>query len=339
MVYAVEPAAKVFRGKDIEAIHYASIAVVDGDGKLSHYLGDPTMASMTRSCIKPFQLIPLLSTGAADQFEFTPKQLAIMCGSHTGSDEHKKVVESNLKRAGCGADDLQCGCHWPLGMQIDNEYPRHGEDKDPVRHNCSGKHSGFLALARFLEVDRADYLNPDSRSQRMVLAAVSGFCEYPVDLMSVGVDGCSAPNFPVGLTNLALGFKKLASIEGADSDATDVLSRIRQAMTEYPEMVSGEKRFDLDLARSFPDNVVCKIGAESIEGIGFSRPRIGIGVKVHDGNSRALGPICVALLKKLGLIGDIEDFPLLKKYEEPEVLNVRRIVTGFVKSDFALRKV
>jgi L-asparaginase II len=331
-----EPAAFVYRGETVEAVHSASIAVVDHTGKLTHYLGDPHHVTMARSSIKPFQVLPLIITGAADHFRLSPKQIAIMCGSHNGSDDHRRVVMSNLQACDLTDDYLKCGTHLPIYMQEQGLYPTAGEDEDPARHNCSGKHSGFLALAKFLGDDLRDYLNPESKSQTMVREMVGRMTDFPVTELPVSVDGCSAPNFPITPFNLALGFKRLAAAEGDAPEVGKALDRIKAAMTEHPEMVSGEKRFDLDLMRSYPGKVFCKVGAEGIEGIGFEKPSLGIAVKVHDGNWRALWPICVEVLKQLGLVAKIDDFPYLRRHARPEVRNNRNLVTGHVVADFQL---
>ncbi|MFQ5453612.1 MAG: asparaginase [Candidatus Zixiibacteriota bacterium] len=339
MNYRIEPAATVYRGDFAEAVHYASVAVVNRKGELTHYLGNPMGIFMTRSSIKPFQLMPLILSGAADSFGFSPEQLSIMCGSHTGTDKHRTVVISNLELAGNLPGHLKCGCHVPLWMQIEKVFPSNGEEKDPVRHNCSGKHSGFLALSKHLDVNPNDYLNPESSTQEMIKENLSRYCEYNLDKISYAVDGCSAPNYPLPLINLALGFKKLANGEGENKEIIKAVKRIKDAMISYPFMVSGEKRFDYDLKCSFPGNVVCKIGAESTEGIGFSDTTLGIAVKIHDGNSRCLGPVCIEVLKQLGIIKDIKDFPYLKKYETPEIRNVSNIVTGKIAVNFTLKKI
>ena len=157
----------------------------------------------------------------------------------------KKTVKYNLEIAGNTPDDLQCGTHLPIYMTMNKLYPTHGEDKDPLRHNCSGKHSGFLALARYLGEDVTKYLNPDSKTQTLVKQAVAEMCEYPVKEVKVGIDGCSAPVFAIPVKNLALGFKKLASGEGHNEAYTQAARRIRDAMTAYPLMVSGEGRLDI----------------------------------------------------------------------------------------------
>lgn len=334
----IETVARVFRGDGLEATHYGSVAVVDGSGTLTHYLGDPHLAVMARSSIKPFQLMPLLMTGAADRYGFEPRQLAIMCGSHNGSDEHRDVVLGNLERSASGPSDLRCGCHWPLGMRIAEEYPTAGENHDPARHNCSGKHSGFLALAKFLGDAPESYLDPGSRTQLAVRKQLAAFCEYDEQRMTLGIDGCSAPNYPLPLYNLALGYKKIANLDGGDAAMDAILARIREAMLEHPKMVSGEGRFDYDLARSFPGRLICKVGAEALEAIGLTDPPMGIVVKIHDGNDRVLGAVCVEVLKQLGVVTNMNDLPLLQRHEEPEIRNDRGTVTGRIRTAFTLRK-
>jgi L-asparaginase II len=334
-----EPAAIIYRGSVVEATHYASIAVVNDSGKVTHYLGDPEQVTMTRSSIKPFQLIPLVVSGAADEFGYSNPNLSIMAGSHSGTDEHIRVVAANLKRAGNDASHLKCGHHWPLGMQTENKYPLKGEDRDPLRHNCSGKHSGFLALARYLGVEPAKYLEPESQVQRLVKSAVSEVCEYPEELMYLGTDGCSAPNFPLPIRNLARGFMKLAGHGSADDRTARALARIREAMSEFPLLFSGENRFDYNLMQSFPWRAVCKGGAEALQAIGFVEPRIGIVVKVHDGNARGLGVICLEVLRQLGIVQNMDDFPHLKRYDMPEVKNNAGLVTGHVVPTFKLKSI
>jgi L-asparaginase II len=283
-------------------------------------------------------MLPLVMSGAADHFGFDDKQLAVMCSSHTGSDEHREVVLSNLVQAGNKPEDLQCGTHLPMYLALDKKTAENGEDRDPLRHNCSGKHSGFLALSRYLNKPVTEYINPESTVQILVKKAVADMCQYPVEQVEVGIDGCSAPVFAVPVKNLALGFKRLASGEVDTPEMAQSVKRIYDAMTSHPFMVSGDKRLDYDIMRSFPGNVICKIGAEAIEGIGFADPPIGICVKIVDGNERALGPVIVKVFCQLGLIKKIDDFPCLLKYIEPEIKNYREIVTGHLVPEFKLKK-
>jgi len=330
--------AKVYRGERQESVHYGSIAVVDKKGRLTHYVGDPEFFTFVRSSAKPFQLIPLISTGAADKYGFSAKQLSIMCGSHIGTDHHKEVVEANLAAADNKPEDLQCGTHLPIHMIMSGEYPRHDEHKDPLRNNCSGKHSGFLALARFLGEDAADYLKSDSKTQQMVLDTIARLYEYPKDKIVIGLDGCSAPNFGMPLIYGAVAFMKLANAQGWDEEESKILTRIRAAMTEYPEMFSGEGRFDLALMRTFSGNIITKGGAEGYQGIGFADPGIGIVAKIEDGNARALFPVCLEILRQLGIIDDPDKCEHLRDFHRAEIRNSAGLVTGSVKAEFDLIK-
>jgi L-asparaginase II len=329
--------ARVYRGRRGESVHYGSITVVDNKDRLTHYVGDPEFFSFVRSSSKPFQLIPLIATGAADKYGFTAKQLAIMCGSHIGTDHHRATVIANLEAAENVPENLKCGTQLPIHMIMSGEYPRQEEHKDPVRHNCSGKHSGFLALARYLGEDVSEYLKPDSGVQQMILKAVAENYRYLAEDIIISTDGCSAPNFGMPIFYTAGAFRRLASAKGSSARDSEILKRIRDAMREFPEMVSGEGRFDLALMRTFPNNVVCKVGAEAIQGIGFKEPSIGIVVKIHDGNPRALLPVCVEVLIQLGLV-NINKAEHLKTFYEPEVRNSANLVTGHVKAEFNLKK-
>lgn len=322
-------AAKVTRGSGIEAEHSASIVVLDRDGAITHSLGDPQLVTFSRSSVKPFQALALIESGAADEFGLTEKEIALCCGSHNGTDEHKQTAESILRKAGNTAEALLCGAHWPTGMRLANAYPTNGEDKDATRNNCSGKHSGFLAVARKLGDDPADYLNPNSKTQRFVRKKLSEALDFDADNAPMGVDGCSAPNYALPLKNLALGFLRLANAtEGP-------LARIASAMRAYPEMVSGEKRFDLALARAFADNAVCKVGAEAVQGIAFRVPQVALVVKVTDGGTRALNTVCLEALNQLGVLEGI-DLGELKNMVRPQVKNHRGIVTGEIIPEFKL---
>ncbi|MFH1810776.1 MAG: asparaginase [Pseudomonadota bacterium] len=332
-------AARVYRGHQVEAWHRASIVVVEGDGAIRCAAGDPDLVTLGRSSLKPLQLFPLLASGAADHFCLAPEQLAIMAGSHTGTDAHRAVVDRNLRASQHGAGHLQCGSHWPLWMQEQKLFPTGGEERDPLRHNCSGKHSGFLALARHLGDASERYLDPDSPTQRQVRQALSDLCEVELSSLEPAVDGCSAPNYALPLVQLARAYLKLARARADRSVEQTHLARIRGAMLAHPEMVSGQGRLDLDLACALPGRLVAKIGAEAIELIALAEPELAIAIKVHDGNMRALGAICVEVLCQLGVLDPAHLPPSLQRHARPEVRNDRGLLSGHLEACLRLRTV
>jgi L-asparaginase II len=333
-----EIVAKVYRGEGLESVHHGAVAVVDAEGRLTHYLGNPEFSTQARSEAKPFQVIPLLRTGAADHYGFTDKQLAIMCGSHTGTADHLETVKANLAAVGLDESHLQCGTHTPIHYLIENKLAHEGEEFSQLHHNCSGKHSGFLALAKFLGEDVGKYIDPESKTQQLVLDAISEMYGYPRDKITIGIDGCSAPVFGMPIKQAAIAFARLANQITDDPELKGILKRIKAVMTAYPEMVSGPGRFDLALARTFPGNVVNKIGAEGIEGIGFSDPPMGIAVKILDGNVRALYPTVIEILRRLEMLDGI-DTRHLQPFMNPVVKNWRGLIAGKIVTDFKLKKV
>src|SRR3954469_21464931 len=174
-------AAIVTRGDGIEAWHAAAVAVVDGDGRIIRTLGDPELVTFTRSVIKPLQALPLCLTGTCDALAIDGEELALAAASHDGSDVHRAVAARLLAKAGADVGDLRCGAHWPIGMRTAGVHPCAGEDRDPLRHNCSGKHAGFLAVARTLGVAPERYLERDAAVQRAVKRAAADACAVAGD--------------------------------------------------------------------------------------------------------------------------------------------------------------
>jgi L-asparaginase II len=329
------PAARVYRGDGIEAVHAAAIAVVDADSRLTHFLGDPRQAFFSRSSIKPLQALPLVEAGGLERFGFDEQELALCAASHSGTERHRTIVLGMLHKLGLDVAALQCGSAVPLGLALAGAGAEREAPVDALSHNCSGKHSGFLALAKVLQQPLETYLEPSGAVQRVVREAVADACEVEVGSLLVGIDGCSAPNYALPLVNLALGFKNLAQASGAAAAAR---KRVCDAMLAHPVLVSGEGRLDYDLATAFPGRAVVKGGAEALLLLAFAEPAIGIAIKVLDGGSRALEPILVETLKQLGLIDDLARFPSLQRYERPSIANARHIKTGEIRAELVLER-
>ena len=329
MIRAPAPPATVLvtRGDGIDAWHLVAAAVVDGDGRVIHALGDPEVVTFTRSAIKPLQALPLCLTGACDSMAIDDEELALAAASHDGGDIQRDIAARLLAKAGAGAERLLCGAHWPIGMRLAGRHPCAGEDRDPLRSNCSGKHAGFLALARTLGAAPEHYLDPDAPVQRAVKRAVADACELDEVSLRTGTDGCSAPNFAMPLSSLARGFKNLATRGPSRTPLDAALARVRTAIQAHPLLVSGAHRFDFEMQHAFGARVVSKGGAEGLQAIGFADPPLGIVVKVLDGGDRACAPICLALLSELGLLqGDA--LGALAQRARPTVTNFRGIETG-----------
>jgi len=335
-------AAVVERGDGVDAWHSASVAVVNGSGQLVARFGDPDLVCFARSSIKPLQALALVRSGAFDAFGITLEELALACASHSGTDEHVRGVQTLLARSGARPADLACGAHLPIEYRLEERVATSGEDRDPLRHNCSGKHAGFLAIAARLGEDRTRYLEPGSKTQTLVRALVAQACEVPEPALIAGVDGCSAPNYALSLRSLARGLSKVAAASAVSDpgspDLAAALELVRSAMVAHPRLVSGDKRLDYDLMRSFPGNVVCKGGAEAVQLLAFREPPLAIAIKIHDGASRALGCVTVAVLRQLGIAG-VDVPPLLARHAAPVLKNHRGLITGAIRATLTLHPV
>ncbi len=324
------PLVVATRGDLAELVHIGSIAVVDSAGKLVAGLGDPTAFNFTRSALKPLQALPFVADGGMSRFGFTSHELALMCASHSGEAIHVATVQRMLDRIGLAEPDLQCGCHPPTYYVHTGTQAPPAAHWNQLHHNCSGKHSGFLAWCRLHDAPTRSYLDPDAPLQRRVRDVVRGYAGNAEPPM--GIDGCSAPNFALPLAGLAAAFCDLAT------GKTPEYAALAYAMTRHPDLVSGTARSDLALMQAGRGDWVTKIGADGVQAIGVRSKGIGIAIRVADGNTRALLAATVEVLQLLALLGDAAATPLAK-YARPRITNYRGTVVGRVEPLFTLPRV
>jgi L-asparaginase II len=332
---------EVRRGAIVESSHRGAIVIVEPDGRAVSSLGDDQLVISTRSTIKPIQAIPLITSGAADHFQLTPRELAVACASHDGEPLHTETVAVMLTRAGLDESHLLCGAHRPYSEETARKLECEGSPFTQLHNNCSGKHAGMLmtALKRGLPIQ--DYISPDHPLQREIIdlfIEMIGLDEKPL----IALDGCSAPTFGVPLRSLALGFARLAGPwQEIDSKLAEAVKRIVAAMTANPEMIGGTKGvFDTDLMRTTSGRVIAKVGAESVYALGVlpcrQFPRgLGIALKIEDGTARARHPAVVEVLAQLGLLSD-KELGALKEYHNPVVKNHRKLEVGELRAVFDL---
>ncbi|HEX8746095.1 MAG TPA: asparaginase, partial [Pyrinomonadaceae bacterium] len=169
------PLVEVRRGQIIESRHRGHIIAVDAEGSVVARLGHPQVVTYLRSSAKPFQAIPLVSTGAAARFGFTEREIAIACASHNGEAIHTETVSLMLGKIGLDPSALKCGVHEPFSAEVAEELRRNGRRPTVLHNNCSGKHAGMLALALHLGAAIETYDRMDNPVQQWILRSVSEF--------------------------------------------------------------------------------------------------------------------------------------------------------------------
>jgi L-asparaginase II len=327
---------EVRRGDIVESLHRGVLVAADPDGQVRARLGDPALITSTRSTIKPFQALPLIASGAADHFGFTPREIAVTCASHDGEPIHTERVAGMLARIGLDESALRCGAHAPNSVSAARRLERDCEPFSQLHNNCSGKHTGMLATAIHRGLPIEDYYQPGHPVQRAIISTFARFAAVD-EVLPTAIDGCSAPTFGVPLVSIATAFARLAS--GEDAEAGAASRRVVEAMIAHPEMIGGTKgRFDTDLLRAARGKLVCKVGAEAAYGVGVlpceKFPRgLGIAVKIEDGSYRGLGPAVVETLARLGVLDETE-LSTLAGYYRPKLTNRRDTVVGEVRAVF-----
>jgi L-asparaginase II len=346
------PVLEVTRGDIVESIHFGAAAVADGQGRVHAWLGDPSIITYLRSSAKPFQILPLLESGAARTFGFSPRQIAIMCASHTGTDEHVAVVASIQAMAGLHEADLLCGTHMPDDESTAWRLQAAGEAPTPLRHMCSGKHSGMLALARSLGAPTADYIDPEHPVQKLILDAFAGMVGVEPGEVHVGIDGCSAPNFAVPLVGAATGLARLADPANLGAARREACRTVFEVMAAHSDMVRGPGQFDTLLIQAGGGHLICKSGAEGYFALALrpdaawpGSPALGIAAKVSDGDlgqrtdtppgNRAGCRMVLEILSQLGALSP-QQAQAMSAFGPAAVTNKRMLKVGAMRTCFRL---
>ncbi|MFZ3101743.1 MAG: asparaginase [Desulfitobacteriaceae bacterium] len=333
----MEILVEVTRKPLVESIHRGSIAVTDAVGNLIAWAGDPESTTYYRSAAKPIQALPVITSGAADKFGLTDAELAIICSSHSGEDDHVKVITGLLDKLGFSMDMLQCGTHPPFNNTSALEIWRKGLQPTALHCNCSGKHLGMLAICKAWGWSTDDYLKLDHPLQQLLLTKMKEYHNY--DKIVVGVDGCGVPVYGLPLKEMAKGFARLSKPDNLlPAEISDATKRLVTAMTNYPKLVAGTSRLDTILMEILGHTVVSKAGAEGVQCLGLLEQGIGIAIKIEDGAIRATAPTCIEVLRQLGVLSEKELQQLNSRHYAP-IKNQRNEIVGELRPVFKLNHI
>jgi L-asparaginase II len=199
----------------------------------------------------------------------------------------------------------------------------HHDKPCQLHNNCSGKHSGFLTVVKHLGVG-PEYVELDHPLQKAIKAAF----EEVTDETSAGwgIDGCSAPNFATSITGLARSMAHFAAAGEGGGVRQEAMHRLTRAMATYPELVAGEGRACTELMRAMGGRVAIKTGAEAVFVAIIPEKKLGLALKIEDGNSRASEAAVTALLARIGVLDAAH--PAAQKRLPAEQRNWRGLRTG-----------
>lgn len=305
MASNVEPiAVEIHRGHSVESRHRVHAVVASADGAVNTW-GDEERLTMPRSSIKSIQLLPMLVSGAADAFDVSDDEVALSAASHSAEPAHISAVQAWLERIGLGTGALECGATDPISGQATQDLYRSGETPTRIHNCCSGKHSGFLTLARHLEDEPGfalpGYLAPDHGVQRLVRDAQAAYTGVELESQTPVVDGCGIPVYQFPLRSLAQAMARLVTTDSVPEFEAGA-ARVRSALPSRSYLVSGTGRTDDVITKAATEPLIIKGGAEGVSMGALPERGLGFALKCEDGAHRGVDEAVAALLHDLGVL-------------------------------------
>ncbi|MGP6089095.1 asparaginase [Antarctobacter jejuensis] len=320
------PMVEIIRGPVVESHHSGHAVICDHKGLIVEAWGDPGAVVLPRSSAKMIQALPLVASGAARAVGLSTERLALACASHQGAPLHARKVGAWLSEMGFAEEDLICGPQPSRDKDLRFEMIREGRAPGRVLNNCSGKHTGFLTLARHLKAG-PDYVSPDHPVQ---LACRAAFEEVTGEASpGFGIDGCSAPNSATTMLGMARAMAFFATAAERSDAQSRAAADLVAAMIAHPELVAGEGRACTLLMRAAREPVAIKTGAEGYFVAILPKRGLGISLKIADGATRASDCAIAALLVRLGVLE--AGHPDVARFLNPPVRNWDGLVTGEIR--------
>ena len=294
--------ARIWRGPVVESIHHGVVAVADTQGRLVEAWGDPDWLPTPRSSLKPFQAVALVESGAADALRLTDSHIALACASHHAQPFQVELVKEWLRKLDLTEDALVCGPALPRNIADQATAFALGGPRR-IFHNCSGKHCGFLTVAKHLGAG-LDYGNPDHPAQRLYMEVLTEFTGLAPGAIPLCGDGCALPAAAVPIAAMARAMARLGVAEAGTPKRRDAAKRVVAAMAAHPDNLASKDSSTARLIRRTGGNVVCKGGAEGYVVASIRDKGLGIAIKVADGDpeGRAKMGVLARLLGRLGVL-------------------------------------
>ncbi|MDZ4839371.1 MAG: asparaginase [Bacteroidota bacterium] len=316
-----------FRGEVLESYHRGIVCLINTEGNVVFSRGDIEQVCYPRSALKLFQVIPLLESGVAEHFDFTLEEIAIMCGSHNGESEHRRVVNQILAKIGLSYEYLLCGSQHPALYEDRAELILNRAEPDALHNNCSGKHAGFLAYCKFHNLPLDSYLDKNHEIHKRIMQVVADMHEVPIESMHIGIDGCSTPIFSLSVYAQAKGYANLLNPAKFGPERIKTCQTIIKAVTTYPYLIAGRHRYCTELMEIGNGKIFGKTGADGIYSMGFLNLGLACCIKIEDGLMGPQYAVAQQIVKNLGILNSLE-VQELEKYRNHDVKNWNKWSVG-----------
>ena len=321
---------EVTRGSAVESQHFGAAVVCDYKGRVEESWGDISSLIFPRSALKPLLAIHLLESGASDHYALNDAELSLACSSHQGEHMHQTLVESWLHRIGLNEDDLACGPVLPEDTERAHQLLAAGQKGCRIHHNCSGKHTGFLTTAKYLNMSLVDYHHLDHPLQQLSLDILSDLADVDLRKYPIAVDGCGLPAPAMPLLQLAHATARFAKPVALSEKRTQAIYRLHEAITNEPLYIAGRGTVVSELNEATGGAVLAKTGAEGIVTAAVPGRGLGVAIKITDGSARARSVALLAILDHVGALTEAEK-QTLHAHISPTIVNSRGVTVGEIR--------
>lgn len=312
-----KPLVATTRGEIIENIHFGSYCIMEKvDGILYSY-GDHRNIIYSRSTAKPFQALAVILSKAYEKYNFTSKELAIICSSHFAEKEHIHQVLSILTKIGLDENALLTPFTYSRFSKVKEMQLVSGQKPSKLYSDCSGKHAGMLSVCKIKGYPLENYVSPKHPLQKEIMKIISII--YGFEDIKVGIDGCSAPVFAVPLQSLARSYLTLISckLDGKQMEIArkygysideieNALKIIKNSILENPQMIAGNEGLCTLLISLYGGSCIAKVGAAGLYCAGINdfttKKDISIALKISDGSIAAAEFALVSILYRLNIL-------------------------------------
>ena len=318
---------KIYRGSVVESFHMGYAYATDETGKELFSVGNPETPLFTQETAAPFKLVTLLQEKGDDKFKLSDKELAVTCSTHTGKDDQTDIIHSLLKKIDVTINDLQCKIENPVDNSTFEKLIIQGRRPSQIHNIYSGLHAGMATLSKTIGEDPKDYIKAISRIHNKNLQNVKKYSEF--DKVLTKIDNSGLDTYYLPMKNIVKMYSKL--ITGSD----EMLTKVFQVITEFPELIAGEGKFDTEFIKLMKGNGLAKSGTNGLIALCVKPPKsnaVNLVVKSIDGNTEAAVSMALEILKHLKVL-DNKTIDKLKKFHNPEYIDAAGNKTGHLETE------
>lgn len=309
----------VTRGLLSESVHLVDAIVMDGNKNILASFGDIHSPVYPRSAIKMLQAMLIVESGAFAGQKLDARHLALASSSHYADPVHTELVHEWLAKYNLTEDSLRCGVQSPSRESVRDALLLSQLKPNRGHNNCSGKHSGLIAVCAHKKYDVKSYDQYDHPVQKDLTELLSRVYEYDLTHSPYGVDGCGIPTIAVPLYHLALGHTNLFKSHSG--------KLILDGVSKYPDLISGQNNFPTEITRATNGRIFAKVGAEGVYCALSPQDNIYIALKVRDGANRASQFAAATLIQRFCELSE-EETILLARFLHPKIKNWEGLVVG-----------